>query len=225
MKKIILTAILLVVASTNNSSFAQEQTDKIFEAKIEGMTCKGCAETAKKTLLKVEGIKEATVDFNTKIARVIAEKSITEKQIKETIAGIGYEALFNGEDLVKSLSENEKSKLDITVINGGKKININDHTSAGKINIFDFYADWCGPCKLFSPKAERLLLTYPNLALRKVDVVEWDSEVSKQLTKDYRMPALPFVLIFNDRGKLLGKVTGNHIEKVEEIIKQNLKGY
>ena len=56
------------------------------------------------------------------------------------------------------------------------------------------------------------------MALRKVDVVEWKSELAKQLTKDYQLPSLPFTLIFNSEGELVGKIEGNDIEAVESII-------
>ena len=62
------------------------------------------------------------------------------------------------------------------------------------------------------------MLTNDNLALRKADIVDWKSNLAKQLTKEYKLPALPFTLIFDDTGNLLGKVEGNDIEKVKEIV-------
>jgi len=199
------------------------ETPKTYHFTIEGMTCDGCANTITQALLKVDGIASATVDFETKKAKVVASDKITRKQIKQVIASKNFEALFSGESLVKPLTDEEKSTLNISVIKGGKKIKIKEHLTAGKITIFDFYADWCAPCRVFSPKVERLLLKYSTVNLKKVDIVTWKSDLSKQLTKEYQLPALPFVLIFDDKGKLLGKIEGNYIEKVEEIIKQNLK--
>lgn len=132
-----------------------------------------------------------------------------------------FQAFFQSEMLVKPLSDKEKQGPDIEVIKGGGKINIKGHLVRGKITIFDFYADWCGPCRVFSPKVERLLLDYPNVALKKVDIIDWKSALSKQLTKEYRLSALPFILIFDDEGKLLGKVQGNYIDKVEQVVKKN----
>jgi hypothetical protein len=62
------------------------------------------------------------------------------------------------------------------------------------------------------------MLTKEDLALRKADIVDWKSNLAKQLTKEYQLPALPFTLIFDDQGTLLGKVEGNNIDKVKEII-------
>jgi len=204
--------------------FSQQEKFKTFEFSVEGMTCQSCANTATATLLGVKGVKRAHVDFTTKKATVKVKPEVTEQQIKEAIkAKTNFEVLLPGEELVKPLTEEEKKNADMTVIKGGNKMNFKDHLAPGKITIFDFYADWCGPCRVFSPKVERLLLKYPNVALKKVDIVDWKSELSKQLTKIYKMPALPFTLIFDDKGNLLGKVEGNKIEEVEQIIIKDTK--
>ena len=203
------------------SVFAFGQTTQTYTFTVEGMTCNGCAQGLTEALQKMEGIGTATVDFDSKTAKVVATNEVTVQKIKAAVKGRNFEALFEGETVEIPLSEKEKEGLDIEVIKGGSKIKFKDHLTAGKITIFDFYADWCGPCRVFSPKVEHFIKATPTVALRKVDIVTWRSELSKQLTKDYKMPALPFILIFNDSGKLLGKVEGNYIEKVEQIINDN----
>jgi copper chaperone CopZ len=209
-----------------NFGYSQNKSDslKTYEFTVEGMTCGSCANTATNVLKNVKGVKAATVDFETKKAKVIASNKLSEKQIKDAIkAKTNFEAMFTGDELVKPLTEEEKKKADIEIIKGGSKLNFKDHLTVGKITVFDFYADWCGPCRVYSPKAEHLALKYQNVALKKADIVDWKSELSQQLTKDYKMPALPFTLIFNENGNLLSKIEGNKIEEVELIIIQNTK--
>lgn len=43
-------------------------------------------------------------------------------------------------------------------------------TAEDKIVAVDFYADWCGPCKMISPRFESLSLEYPNIIFLKVNV-------------------------------------------------------
>ena len=152
---------------------------------------------------------------------VVANDRVTLRPVKQIVKGINVQPLFKSEMPARPLSDKEKHGLDIEVIKGGGKINITNLLGSGKITIFDFYADWCGPCRAFSPKVERLIENNPNVALRKVDIVTWKSEVSRQLAKKYQMSGLPFILVFDDNGKLLGIVEGNYIEKVEQIIKEN----
>jgi len=212
---------IIISAMVLGSLFAYGQSTQTFTFTVEGMTCDNCAQSLTKTLQKLEGVKTASVIFDTKTATVTASSEITVEKIKAAVKGSNFEALFEGESLSKPLTEEEKKGLDIEVIKGGNKIKIKEHLTEDKITIFDFYADWCGPCRVFSPKVERFIKNNPDVALRKVDIVAWKSELSKQLTKNYKMPSLPFVLIFDDDGKLLGKVEGNYIEQVEAIVKSS----
>jgi copper chaperone CopZ len=211
MKKHIVNVLMLLATA---SAFSQ----KTIEFTVEGMSCETCAETATQ-VLQFDGVISASVDFATKKAVVVAEERITPADIKKRMyEHSNFEALFAGESLVKPLTETEKAGLDIQSLPPGEKIKFKKEVAPGKITIFDFTAKWCGPCRVFTPKVEQLLLKYPNLAVREADILEWDSDLGKQLTSEHQMPSLPFTLIFDDRGKLLGKVIGNSIEEVEAII-------
>jgi thioredoxin 1 len=45
-----------------------------------------------------------------------------------------------------------------------------DFTIEEGITIIDFYADWCGPCKMMTPLLEELDEKYPEIKILKVDV-------------------------------------------------------
>lgn len=212
MKKHIVKLLMLLATA---SAFSQ----KTIEFTVEGMSCETCAETATQ-VLQFDGVISASVDFATKKAVVVvAEERITAADIKKRMyEHSNFEALFAGESLVKPLTETEKAGLDIQSLPPGEKIKFKKEVAPGKITIFDFTAKWCGPCRVFTPKVEQLLLKYPNLAVREADILDWDSDLGRQLTSEHQMPSLPFTLIFDDQGKLLGKVIGNNIEEVEAII-------
>jgi thioredoxin 1 len=59
----------------------------------------------------------------------------------------------------------------------------------GNVTIVDFYADWCGPCKAVDPMIKQLVQSDPEIAVRKIDIVEWGSAVAKQ----YHVSILPRV--------------------------------
>ena len=193
------------------------------EFSLAGMSCDGCANHAMKALGDISGVLNVRVDFDSKKATVKAKREITRDEIREALRNLGFEARFSGDPVVEALSEAEKAGLDIETASKGAALRISDHLAAGKITIFDYYADWCGPCHLLSPKLERLVLEYQNLALRKVDIGDWESEVGKQATKEFGLPGLPYVRIYGPGGKLLGTVHGNRIEEVEEIIRRSPK--
>jgi len=68
--------------------------------------------------------------------------------------------------------------------------------------IVDFYADWCGPCKMLSPVLEQLANDHADVKIAKVNVDE-----EPALAERYRVRGIPYVALFKD-GKLASQAVG-----------------
>src|SRR6266436_2765632 len=90
------------------------------------------------------------------------------------------------------------------VISHGAQVDIAKHLALGNVTVVDFYADWCGPCKQLSPSLEQMARTDPEIALRKIDIVNWASPVATQ----YHVSTIPRVEIYGRKGELVGTVKG-----------------
>jgi thioredoxin 1 len=202
---------------------AQEEQEnlEVFEFAVMGMTCGTCANTATELLAKVPGVHTARVDFDSKSGRVTADGSVTVGDVRSALSTYGFEAQFPGDAPTDSapLPESERKTLDIRTVSHGERVRIEKELAPGKVTIFDYYADWCGPCHLLTPKLERLVKRYRNVALRKVDIVDWESDAAKQASRDFRLSGLPYVRVYGANGEVLGSVVGNHVEQVEELLK------
>lgn len=194
------------------------------EFSVGGMSCGACANKASEILSQIPGVAEAAVDFDSKKARVRSDKGITKERMREALGTVGFEARFPDDPPSDStpLPEEKKFGLDIKTISHGEEIRIEDHLAEGKITIFDYYADWCGPCHLLTPKLEHLVKESKNVALRKVDISNWNSPVAKQSTREFKLSGLPFVRVLGADGKLLGEFEGNHFEKLEAMLQGKL---
>jgi thioredoxin 1 len=67
----------------------------------------------------------------------------------------------------------------------------------------DFWAAWCGPCRMIAPILETLAREYEG----KVTVAKLDVDANPQATVRYNVRSLPSVLIFKD-GALVETVVG-----------------
>lgn len=86
--------------------------------------------------------------------------------------------------------------------------NLNDVIKEG-IWVVDFYADWCGPCKMLGPVLEEL-----NENVLKVNV-----DLHGSLAQEYGVMSIPTICFFKD-GELKNKVIGfRNKEEINSIIK------
>lgn len=73
----------------------------------------------------------------------------------------------------------------------------------GKAALVDFYADWCGPCKMMAPVVEELSEEYKEKAVfGKVNVDE-----NPSLAQKYGVMSIPTFVILKD-GQVAGKAMG-----------------
>ncbi|MCP5366281.1 MAG: thioredoxin [Hyphomicrobiales bacterium] len=63
-----------------------------------------------------------------------------------------------------------------------------------EIVLIDFWADWCGPCKMFAPTYEKISDKNPDLVFAKVD-----TEAQQELAAQFGIRSIPTVGVFRDK--------------------------
>jgi thiol-disulfide isomerase/thioredoxin len=104
----------------------------------------------------------------------------------------------------------------VEIITHGDTVEIARHLVHGKVTVVDFYADWCGPCRMISPFLEQLVKDDHEVVLRKVDVVSWSSPVAQE----YGINAIPRIEVYDRAGKITGIVSGVNSTQVKEFVDQ-----
>lgn len=90
------------------------------------------------------------------------------------------------------------------------------HLAAGKVTLFDFYAVWCAPCRKIDAHVFGLLRGRRDLAVRKLNVVSWETPLAGRYLKD--IPALPYVLVYDKQGRRVAAVAGFDLQALDRAI-------
>ncbi len=83
----------------------------------------------------------------------------------------------------------------------------------------DFWAEWCGPCKMFGPTFEAISEKYPDAVFGKVD-----TEAQQELAGAFQIMSIPTlmafrenILLYSEAGALPQEALENLVEQVTEL--------
>ncbi len=74
--------------------------------------------------------------------------------------------------------------------------------------LVDFWAEWCGPCRMLAPTIEKVAKDYAG----KAKVGKVDTDANRDLAMKYQISAIPTVILFKD-GQVAQKFVGLRGEK------------
>jgi len=92
----------------------------------------------------------------------------------------------------------------MSVLTIGNENDFNDKIlKADKPGLVDFWAPWCGPCKMVAPEVEAVAQEYADKAI----VVKVNVDEQQQLASQYNVMSIPTLLLFKD-GKEVERIVG-----------------
>ena len=92
---------------------------------------------------------------------------------------------------------------------GGKITNLTDasfdeHVKASDVPVLvDFWAEWCGPCRMLGPIVEKVATAYAE----KVKVVKLNTDENPALGGEYHVSGIPCLILFKG-GKPVDRIVG-----------------
>ena len=82
------------------------------------------------------------------------------------------------------------------------KTNFEQIKNSEKTVLLDFYADWCGPCRMVSPIVDEIAEENPQYLVAKVNVDE-----EPELASAFGVASIPTLVVMRD-GKIVNQSTG-----------------
>lgn len=91
------------------------------------------------------------------------------------------------------------TKMSVAVIN---KNNFDEVLNSEKTVLLDFYASWCGPCRMLSPVVDKIAAENPHLLVGKINVDE-----EAELAMQFGVTSIPALFVMKN-GKVVNQSLG-----------------
>ena len=85
-----------------------------------------------------------------------------------------------------------KGNINMSVVSFNKD-DLENVKNSGKIILLDFYADWCGPCRMLSPVVDEFAEENPDFVVGKINV---DKE--PELSEEFGVSSIPMLVVMKD---------------------------
>jgi len=91
---------------------------------------------------------------------------------------------------------------------GPNTLEVTDATFQGEVEghkgltVVDFWAEWCGPCRMIAPVLDQLAIEYQDKGLK---VVKVDVDANQETTMRFNVRSIPMLMFFKD---------GRHVDTV-----------
>ena len=99
------------------------------------------------------------------------------------------------------------------------KDTIHETIENNDIVLIDFWADWCGPCRMFAPTYEKVSEKYADSDL-KIAFAKVDTEAEQELAAGFGIRSIPTLVAFRDQIGVFSQPGALPEEALEDLIGQ-----
>ncbi len=96
--------------------------------------------------------------------------------------------------------------------------NFNDIIKSGQLTLVDFYATWCGPCKMMHPILEQLKEALGD----SIRIIKIDVDKNEAVSMQYHIQSVPTFMLFKN-GEAVWRQSGTiSLNDLKNLISQHL---
>lgn len=113
-------------------------------------------------------------------------------------------------------SSNSNSSNMVQVIQSTEEFDSALSSAGADLVVVDFFATWCGPCKMIAPMLEKFATEYSTAKFYKVDV-----DQLPPIAQKYQIASMPTILFFK-KGEVIASVIGANPAAIKHTIASNI---
>jgi len=176
-----------------------------------------CESDLQAEVKKVKGIKKFNFDKTKLQLAVTSANGLPDQVVLDAIKRARARCSSNADMATMVAPENYSKDADVVLLSKkGESIgSLKKHLVPGKYTVFDVYADWCGPCRTVDERLRDLVGKRADVAVRKLNVVDFESPLGKELGS--RLEALPYLIVFTPSGKRID-IAGADMDKLDKAL-------
>jgi copper chaperone CopZ len=191
--------------------------DRVQVFSVRGADCAECVEKIRSELKKTKGVGKVEFDKQKVELTVKLEDGVADDAVVAAVERAGFKAMVGpGQGAYLPHPEYPAGADVLWLSRDGSAVGpLPKLRAASKYTVFDVYADWCGPCRTVDERLRDIVGKRPDVAVRKLNVVDFESPLGKELGS--RLEALPYLIVFTPSGKRID-IAGADMEKLDKAL-------
>ena len=213
-------AIGLTTACVQNPRGAREIPEgaKVIKLSLHGLDCAECGTELAAELLKVDGVYDTHFSKKRVVMTVFVKDGVTPDALLAVVKRAGFtgEVGDQGGSWLVQPPFPASEAVDYPIKDGSDIQDLDALSFPGKVTVIDLFANWCKPCRGVDEHMKTVLAKSPDVAYRKLDVVDWDSPLAVHQLAGVK--ELPYVIVYGKDRKRVDVISGLDVKRLDAAI-------